>query len=109
MTTGFPMEFVYPVEGAPALMATANVAKNAPHPELADAFLNYLVGVEAQTVVGKELGFGPVNDQVELTPEEAAKVTYGPDAASHLVQMDWATINEQRPAWTDRWNREIER
>jgi putative spermidine/putrescine transport system substrate-binding protein len=109
MTTGFPMEFVYPTEGAPALMATANVAKNAPHPELADAFLNYLVGVEAQTVVGKELGFGPVNDQVELTPEEAAKVTYGPDAASHLVQMDWATINEQRPAWTDRWNREIER
>jgi putative spermidine/putrescine transport system substrate-binding protein len=109
MTTGFPMAFVYPTEGAPALMATANVAKNAPHAELADAFLNYLVGVEAQTVVGKSLGFGPVNSGVTLTPEEAAKVTYGAEAASHLMQMDWATINDQRPAWTDRWNREIER
>lgn len=106
---GFPMKFVYPSEGAPALMATANVAKGAPHAELADAFLNYVVGEKAQTVVGKELGFGPVNSKVTLSKEEALKVTYGPEAASHLVKFDWQTINAKRPEWTDRWNREIER
>jgi putative spermidine/putrescine transport system substrate-binding protein len=107
--TKFPLEFAYPKEGAPALMATANVVKGAPHQKLAEALLNYLVGVEAQTIIGRDIGFGPVNEKVKLSPEAAAKVTYGPEAASRLVQMDWATINTNRPAWTERWNREIER
>lgn len=107
--TGFPMEFVYPEEGAPALFATANVVKGAPNADLADAFLNYLVGKEAQQIVGEKIGFGPVNGKVVLPPEQAANVTYGAEAASKLVQLDWAVINEKRPEWTDRWNREIER
>lgn len=109
MKTGFPMEFVYPEEGAPALFATANVVKGAPNADLADAFLNYLVGKEAQQIVGEKIGFGPVNSEVVLAPEQAANVTYGADAAGKLVQLDWAVINEKRPEWTDRWNREIER
>jgi putative spermidine/putrescine transport system substrate-binding protein len=107
--TGFPMTFVYPEEGAPALFATANVVKGAPNAELADAFLNYLVSKKAQQVVAGKIGFGPVNTLVELTPEQAAKVTYGAEAANRLVQLDWATINQKRAEWTDRWNREIER
>jgi putative spermidine/putrescine transport system substrate-binding protein len=104
----FPLEFVYPKEGSPALMATANVVKGAPHQKLAEALLNYMIGEQAQTIIGQGIGFGPVNEQVKLSPEAAAKVTYGPDAANRLVQMDWGTINKQRPTWTDRWNREIE-
>jgi putative spermidine/putrescine transport system substrate-binding protein len=103
------MEFVYPEEGAPALFATANVVKGAPNADLADAFLNYLVGKDAQQIVGEKIGFGPVNSEVVLAPEQAANVTYGADAAGKLVQLDWAVINEKRPEWTDRWNREIER
>lgn len=109
MKTKFPMEFVYPKEGAPALMATADVVKGAPHPKLADAFLNFIVGHHAQQVVGAQIGFGPVNSTVKLTPEQAAKVTYGPKAAKSLVQLDWSIINSKRPDWTDMWNREIER
>lgn len=107
--TGFPMEFVYPEEGAPALFATANVVKGAPNADLADAFLNYLVGKEAQQIVGEKIGFGPVNGKVVLPPDQAANVTYGAEAAGKLVQLDWAVINQKRPEWTDRWNREIER
>lgn len=107
--TGFPMTFVYPTEGAPALMATANVVKGAPNADLADAFLNYLVGKEAQQVVGEKIGFGPVNGEVKLSEKQAANVTYGPEAAAALVQLDWSIINAKRSEWTDRWNREIER
>jgi putative spermidine/putrescine transport system substrate-binding protein len=106
--TKFPLSFVYPREGAPALMATASVAKGAPHPKLAEALLNYLIGEAAQTIIGRDIGFGPVNELVKLSPEAAAKVTYGPEAAGRLVQMDWGTINTARPGWTERWNREIE-
>lgn len=107
--TKFPLAFVYPREGAPALMATASVVKGAPHQKLAEELVNYLVGETAQTVIGLKIGFGPVNDKVKLPPDAAAKVTYGPEAAGRLVQMDWATINTTRPVWTERWNREIER
>lgn len=108
-TTGFPMVFVYPEEGTPALLTTASVAKGAPNAEKAEEFLNFIVGKEAQTIIGSKIGFGPVNSKVELTPEEAARVTYGSEAAGKLVQLDWSTINAVRPEWTDRWNREIER
>jgi putative spermidine/putrescine transport system substrate-binding protein len=107
-TTKFPLDFVYPKEGSPALMTTANVVKGAPHQKLAEALLNYMIGEQAQTDIAQKLGFGPVNELVKLSPEAAAKVTYGPEAANRLVQMDWGTINTSRPSWTDRWNREIE-
>ena len=107
--THFPMNFVYPTEGAPALLATADVVKGAPHEKLANEFLNFLIGKQAQQVVGEKIGFGPVNGEVELSPEQAAKVTYGPEAAKKLVQLDWSVINKKRAEWTDRWNREIER
>jgi putative spermidine/putrescine transport system substrate-binding protein len=106
--TKFPLDFAYPREGAPALMATASVVKGAPHQKLAEALLNYLIGENAQTIIGLKIGFGPVNEKVKLPPEAAAKVTYGPEAAGRLVQMDWSVINKERPNWTERWNREIE-
>lgn len=106
--TKFPMKFVVPSEGAPALMATANVVKGAPHAGLADALLDYLVSKDAQDIVAKSIGFGPVNQSVVLTPAEAANVTYGQDKASKLVQLDWSVINAKRSEWTDRWNKEVE-
>jgi len=51
---------------------------------------------------------GPVTTKVELTDAEAEGVIYG-DAVDSLLAVDWATLNENRAAWTDRWNREIER
>ena len=106
--THFPMKFVYPTDGAPALMATANVVKNAPHADLAEKFLNYLIGQEAQNVIATQIGFGPVNKDVQLTPDQAAKVTYGADNVAKLLHLDWTAINENRSAWTDTWNKEIE-
>ena len=54
-------------------------------------------------------GIGPVNAKVKLPPELAEGITYGDAAISKLVKPDWAVINKHRAAWTDRWNREIER
>jgi putative spermidine/putrescine transport system substrate-binding protein len=104
----FPIDFVYPKEGAVALMPTANLVKNAPHPELAQAFINFMLSVEAQEALSKSTFSGPVNKQVKLPEDVAAKVVYGEETVGKLVRMDWKTINENRAAWTERANKEIE-
>jgi putative spermidine/putrescine transport system substrate-binding protein len=104
----FPIEFVYPKEGTVALVATGNVVKNAPNGDLAQEFINFLLSDEAQQTVAKAVFFGPVNKNVKLDDETAKMVVYGPGNIEKLITMDWKTINENRAAWTERTNKEIE-
>ncbi|AMV47585.1 ABC transporter substrate-binding protein [Paraburkholderia caribensis] len=107
--TGFPLKFVYPKEGGVALqVAACPVAENA-QPKLSQEFIQYLLSPEVQAMQAQGIGLGPVNKTVKLTPEVAARVPYGPDQVSKLTAMDWATINQHRTEWTERWNRSVER
>jgi putative spermidine/putrescine transport system substrate-binding protein len=104
---GFPIEFVYPEEGALPLIATVNVVNKAPHAELGQKFVNALLEPSAQQSMAAANFNGPVVKGVTLDPALAAKVV-GQDRVKDLRKLDWATINKNRSAWTDRWNKEIE-
>ncbi|CAH2598618.1 ABC transporter substrate-binding protein [Rhodovastum atsumiense] len=106
--TGFPAKFVFPKEGSPALFTTACVVKGARNEADGQAFIETLLAPPAQ-VAFAETGAGPVNKKVELTPEQAQGMPYGPAEIAKLVTFDWPAINTKRDAWTKRWNREIER
>ncbi|HKM61619.1 MAG TPA: ABC transporter substrate-binding protein [Acidisphaera sp.] len=106
--TGFPVKFVYPKEGAPALFVTACTVKGARDDADGQAFVDWLISPEVQAILA-ETAFGPTNKEVKLTPEQAKGVPYGPDQIAKLVTFDWAAINAHRDAWTKRWNREVER
>ncbi|MFC7586186.1 extracellular solute-binding protein [Nonomuraea antimicrobica] len=104
---GYPVRFVYPEEGALPLIATVNVVKLAPHPDLAQKFVNALLEPSAQRTMAESNFNGPVVEGVELDPALAEKVV-GQDRAAGLRKLDWGVINKNRSAWTDRWNKEIE-
>jgi putative spermidine/putrescine transport system substrate-binding protein len=104
---GFPIKFVYPAEGALPLIATVNVVNKAPHPGLAQQFVNALLEPSAQQAMAESNYNGPTVKGVQLAPDLAAKVV-GQDRAAELRKLDWAAINKSRSAWTDRWNKEIE-
>jgi len=106
--TGFPIKFVYPKEGAAALLIAACVVNGAPHEAAAQAFVDYLLSPAVQTLVATA-GNGPVNKKVSLAPDLAARLPYGPEQVSKLVAFDWSKVNPKRDDWTKRWNREIER
>jgi putative spermidine/putrescine transport system substrate-binding protein len=106
--TGFPLKFVFPKEGTPALFTTACVVKGAHDPADAQAFIETLLSPEVQTDF-TATATGPVNKTVKLTPAQAQGLPYGPDQIAKLITFDWSAINAQRDAWTRRWNREIER
>ncbi|PMS35271.1 branched-chain amino acid ABC transporter substrate-binding protein [Trinickia symbiotica] len=107
--TGFPIRFVYPKEGAMALLtATCPVVENK-EPQLSQQFVQYLLSPEVQTVLAKTQAWGPVNSKTKLDPAVAATVPYGNDQIGKLVKTDWTIVNEKRTQWTNEWNRQVER
>jgi putative spermidine/putrescine transport system substrate-binding protein len=106
--TGFPVEFVIPKEGSPALgISACPAAKPSPSP-LAQQFIQFLVQPDIQALHAKGAGAGPVNKSTTLAPEVAKGLPYG-DAVGKLIALDWDTMNANRTAWNNRWTREIER
>ncbi|MFC7110677.1 hypothetical protein ACFQQB_66015 [Nonomuraea rubra] len=79
----------------------------APHPGLAQRFVNALLEPSAQQAMAESNYNGPTVKGVQLAPDLAAKVV-GQERAAELRKLDWAAINKSRSAWTDRWNKEIE-
>lgn len=104
--SGVPVEFVYPKEGAPAIMTgICPVAKKSPN-KAAMAFVNMMLSPAAQSVLADEAGFAPVNRKAQV--KRAGMMPIG-ELAKSLVSIDWATVNPIRDDWNKRWVREIER
>lgn len=106
---GFPVDFVYPKEGAVVFGNWFDVLKGAPHPELAQELVNYLISPEAQELFAKHVFFGPVHKRTRLDADTAKRVPHTPDQLARLVKLDYVAMNEQLPAWVERFNKEIER
>ena len=106
--TGFPVDFIYPKEGAPILLASAcPVAKASSNP-LAHEFIKTMISADVQSVLAKEMGNGPVNKKVDVNMKELAMAPVG-ERAKLVLAPDWDAINASREQWTKRWNREVER
>ena len=106
--TGYPAGFIYPKEGAVALMLAGCPVVESNVPKEAQAFLDYLLDPEIQVKLADAMGSGPVNKNSKLPPELAEKLPYG-EKISKLVGVDWDVINPLRQEWTARWAREVER
>lgn len=106
--TGFPAGFVYPKEGAVALMAAVCPVVDSDVPDLAQSFIRYLVSAEVQAKLAEATGFGPVNKNTKLSPELEASVPFGPEKVGKMVSVDYSIVNKQRQEWTKRWNRQVE-
>jgi putative spermidine/putrescine transport system substrate-binding protein len=107
--TGFPIDFVYPKEGAMALMIAACPVVHSDVPQQSQALLQYLLTPEVQALLADSQGWGPVNKSTQLAPAVAAKVPYGEAQVGKLVPTDWKVVNVKRGEWTNRWNRSVER
>ena len=62
---------------------------------------------DVQLAFATELFFSPTNRTVKLPPDVAGKIISGPKDVERLFIFDWSQIAQQRPAWTERWNKEI--
>jgi putative spermidine/putrescine transport system substrate-binding protein len=106
--TGFPLKFVFPKEGTTAIQTTISVVKNSKNVDMAEKFINYFIGAEAQELMAQKLGWMPANKKAKLPTDMAAIIASPAGSGNNMTSIDHAYIAEQRPAWVERWNKEIE-
>ncbi len=106
---GVPVEFVAPKEGAIAFKTTIHIVKNAPNAELAFKLIEAALSPDVQTeLMNSPYLIVPTNAKVKMAGEIAKVLASShADMQKKFVFQDWATINQQRAAWIERFNREI--
>lgn len=106
--TGFPLKFVFPKEGTTAIQTTISVVKNSKNVDMSEKFINYFVGAEAQELMAEKLGWLPANKKAKL-PTDMSSIFASPEGSGdNMTSIDHKFLAEQRPAWVERWNKEIE-
>lgn len=104
---GLPVVFTSPEEGSPANFITHVVATASPNAAAANEAIRTALTPEAQAEMAERLRWLPVNPATELPDDLAEEIPVGADAVDALRVLDRAAIAEQRPEWTERFNREI--
>ncbi|MEI6876384.1 MAG: extracellular solute-binding protein, partial [Spirochaetota bacterium] len=94
--------WLIPEEGAIGSPQTFQVIANSPEPELALAFLNYVLSAPTQARWANDMYYAIVNKNAKLDPKIAR---YVPE--DKLFPLDSALIGAKRAEWTNRFNREI--
>ncbi len=107
--TGFPGGFVYPKEGAVALMVAACPVVGSDVPALAQQLVQHFMKPDYQVLLAETVGFGPTNMKAELPAELAETLPYGPERINAMNAVDWTIINPARGEWTKQWTRRVER
>jgi putative spermidine/putrescine transport system substrate-binding protein len=106
--TGFPVDFVFPKEGAVTLLTAACPIAKPNASALASSFIKTLLDPKIQLLMLKEYGYGPVLKSVVVPPDMGKMAPVG-ERATKVYTPDWTIINDKREEWTKRWNREVER
>ncbi len=103
------VEIVLPKERGVGYTSTMHIVKNSPHPELAFKYIEACMSPEVQSkLVAAPYMVVPTNGKVKMTGEVAKLLGNSPEELNkRLVVQDWKTINQNRTAWIERFNREI--
>jgi ABC-type Fe3+ transport system substrate-binding protein len=88
--TGFPVDFVYPKEGAVTLLTTACPIDKPNASPLASAFIKKLLEPKIQLVMLKDYGYGPVLKSI-VVPPELGKMAPTGERAAKLYTADWTS------------------
>jgi iron(III) transport system substrate-binding protein len=87
---GLPIKAIVPAEGVPYVQFVASMIKNAPHPNAALVFINFLLSDEAQIILANE-GLGPAVDGLDAKiPEDLRPLV----TAKELGTSDWKREKE---------------
>jgi putative spermidine/putrescine transport system substrate-binding protein len=105
---GVPVAAAYPSEGAIGIVPTVAVPKASQKRELAQKYIDVLLSPEGQVCFAQSQFAGPTNRKVQLPPELAKLLPYGP-LVQRMYFPDTDLVAKKFPEWSERWGREIAR
>ncbi|HVY59811.1 MAG TPA: extracellular solute-binding protein [Xanthobacteraceae bacterium] len=95
------LKFVAPKEGGYYLGFNVVKVANAPHPDLADQFINHMLDAQWQALLPKVGNTRPTNVDVAVPPAVAELVP----PAANLHDLDWDYLAKNRRQLTNEWDR----
>ncbi len=108
---GVPVDWVVPESGMIGARYSFNIVKNPKASlETAIAYIDMVLSKEAQTIVaGSPYYFGPSDKTIPLAAGITEKIgaTSSTEFMKKVNVLDWSQINDQRPAWIERFNKEV--
>lgn len=92
-----PLEMVIPDSGAVVITDCIAAIKNAPHPNAAAAFIEFVGGEEGQLLTANEFNRMPVLESVLAECPEWMQTEFS------VLDVDWAEISKNQSAWLEKW------
>lgn len=106
---GLPVNFTIPEEGTIPLLPTLNIPAGAQNKDLAFEFVNFWLEKTQQENWALAYNVGSARSDLDLPEEFAARQVTSAEDLAALLLPDQLQLAEERPAWTERWQREIRR
>lgn len=102
---GSPLAFHFPTGGTPVIDDSVGLIKNAPHPEEAKAFIDFVGSPEGQEIAAREAYRLPARTDMEpeKLPEWAQEVLREMKPAS----VRWDLIEQHGQEWMTTWDRTV--
>jgi putative spermidine/putrescine transport system substrate-binding protein len=104
---GLPIVFVVPTEGAVAGDIRVHVAKGTKNRDLALKYIDAVLSPAGQQGLMEYISAAPANQRVEVPGKVRERMPYGAGSMKNLYIPDWQAINERKPKWIERWNKEV--
>ncbi|MDO4552116.1 MAG: extracellular solute-binding protein [Bacillota bacterium] len=98
---GMPLEIIDAASGSVILTDCIAKIKNAPHPNAAEAFLEFAGSAEIQAMVANDFNRTPTLDEALADSPEWMQSEY------RAMELDWAVISENQSDWLERWETDI--
>lgn len=92
-----PLEMVIPESGAVVITDCIAAIKNAPHPNAAAAFIEFVGGEEGQLLTANDFNRMPVLESVLDECPEWMQTEFS------VLDVDWTTISENQSEWLEKW------
>ncbi len=96
-TAGAPIGLAAPKEGIFAMPSGICLVKNGPNPEMAQAYVNEMLGAELQAKVAEFAASLPANTRVAPTA--------GTPTGVEIFSPDWAFVSKNRKEWITRFDK----
>ncbi len=105
--SGGKLAAVLPDEGSLFQINMVEAVKGAKQPEATRVFLDYILGVEAQTAFTERMFYAPTNASARPSADAVAKTAASPERMARMLDVDWMEVAKIRDGITEQWRRRV--
>jgi iron(III) transport system substrate-binding protein len=102
---GMPLGFVFPKSGTPVIEDGIGVVRNARHRAAAEAFVEFVGGVEAQLLAAREVFRLPA--RLDLPADSLPQWVRDVNRDMSVADVDWDLLAARGDAWMSYWDQNV--